>query len=492
MNRFLWVVIIQLILLTNISVYSICITGRVINSQNEPIEAATAILLSKDSILIEGTIANKKGQFELCTNNQEDYTLIISAVGYEKNYTSLSGIHSELNIGNIILLEKSFQLGEVSVVEKRNIRKVDREIIIPSKAQIEASTDGLSLLERISPNHLQINSVRETVTSGASGSVQFRINGMQSNIKEITSLLPQQVVRVEYYDHPGIQFGENRPNAVLNFIVKRSEGGGFFSTSLKNAVNTGFGNDRISTKFNYKKSEFAFNYYLSYEQYKDRWIDEETTYHYPNQNTDLEQVTRGIKIPYGDIKHTFSTSYNLMESEKYMFNVKVNMPLENWDNSFSNKKTFTQYPDKTILSDANNKTKNYSPSIDLYYIKYFPKEQQLTLNIVGTYFNTNYKRSYKEIYENEYITDFSNKIKGKKYSAIGEIAYEKSWDKIVLNAGGTYKSGFLKNHYTGSTDENININNSYAYGYIQLSGEIKKLQYYLGLAGSYSQFGCRY
>lgn len=488
MNKFLFVAIILFTFFFNLQSYSICIKGKVVNAQNEPIEAATTLLLSKDSISIKGSIANKKGIFELYINNEGDFILSISAVGYEKSHISLSGISSDLNMGDIILTEKSFQLAEVSIVEKRNIRKVDREIIIPSKAQINASSDALNLLEKMSPNHLRINSIRETVTSGASGSVQFRINGMQTDIKEITSLLPQQVLRVEYYDHPGMQFGESRPDAVLNYIVKRSEGGGFLSANVKNAVNSGFGNDRISTKFNYKKSEFAFNYYLSYEQYRDRWIDEEAIYHYPNQNGNLKQITNGIKVPYGDMRHTFSVSYNRMEAEKYMFNAKINMPLQSWDNSFSNVKNFIQYPDNTIFSDANNKTKSYSPSFDLYYIHYLPKSQQLTFNIVGTYFNTNYERNYKETYGNECITNFSNQIKGKKYSAIGEIAYEKSWDKIVIDAGATYKRGYLQNHYTGSTEKSININNSYAYGYVQLSGEIKKLQYNLGIAGSFSRF----
>lgn len=470
----------------SLSTYSITIKGRAINEKNEPVDAANVTLLSGDSIPLANTITDKKGLFEINLSGQGDFLLVLSAIGYQQSFTAIKGIGTNLDIGDLLLKESSYELSEVFVTGEKIIRKIDRQIIFPTQAQIEASTDGLNLLSKMSPNHLRINSAKETVTFGASGTVRLQINGMNTDMKEILALQPAQILRIEYYDNPGLQFGEDQPDAVLNYIVKRTQGGGVVAANLLNALNTGFGSDRITTKLNYKESEFAFNYFFFYEHYKDRWSDRTTIYRYPDK--ELEQNIDGIKKPYGDIRHNINLAYNLLHSGKYMFNAKLDLFLQNWDNSFANIQTFVQSPEIRKVADSQNKTKSYAPSIDLYYIRYLGRQQQITANLVGTYFHTDYHRKYQENEGDVRISDFRNSINGKKYSAIAEVAYRKSWDHIALDLGGSYKHTYVNNNYVNTTEQNVRINKSHLYAYAQLSGNIKKWEFILGVAGKRSYF----
>lgn len=67
MNKLIGMIFIHWMLLAAIPAYSACIKGKVLNPQNEPVEAASVALFSKDSVCLEKTAANPKGEFELCT-----------------------------------------------------------------------------------------------------------------------------------------------------------------------------------------------------------------------------------------------------------------------------------------------------------------------------------------------------------------------------------------------------------------------------------------
>ena len=59
---------------------------------------------------------------------------------------------------------KSVEMKEVTVEAARVTKKVDGLLIIPSAAQREASTDGYSLLAKLSLPRLRVDEVMRTVT----------------------------------------------------------------------------------------------------------------------------------------------------------------------------------------------------------------------------------------------------------------------------------------------------------------------------------------
>lgn len=158
--------------------------------------------------------------------------------------------------------ERTVALKEISITQSRVIRKADRWVILPSEQQINSSMNGLDLFDKMNKFHLWVDKNKETITYGANQYVQVRINGMKASAKDVATLLPQQVLKVEYYEHPGKKFGGEGAKGVLNFIVKHVDGGGAASLSLTDGLSAGTGNNRASIKLNKKNQSFRLITYL--------------------------------------------------------------------------------------------------------------------------------------------------------------------------------------------------------------------------------------
>lgn len=115
------------------------------------------------------------------------------------------------------------QLQEVVISAPKVIRKADMDVYYPSRSSVDNSKNGLQLL-----NNLMIPSLSVTESLGsikaAGQSVQVRINGRESSIDQVRSLLPETVKRVEWIENPGLRY--NGANYVLNFIVTNPAVGG--------------------------------------------------------------------------------------------------------------------------------------------------------------------------------------------------------------------------------------------------------------------------
>lgn len=65
------------------------VTGKVTDTQNQPIEFANVALYSlPDSALVTGTVTNQHGEFSLVPNGAKDAFLKISFIGYETQIVS--------------------------------------------------------------------------------------------------------------------------------------------------------------------------------------------------------------------------------------------------------------------------------------------------------------------------------------------------------------------------------------------------------------------
>ena len=133
-------------------------------------------------------------------------------------------ISGNINLGTIEMNEASQELGEVVVESKAVIQKVDRQILLPNKEQMAASSDGVSLLQNLQIPRIVINPVENTIKTLSDESVQLRINGIEATSEEVMAINPKDVIRIEYHDQPGVRY--NGAAAVINYIVKHRDTGG--------------------------------------------------------------------------------------------------------------------------------------------------------------------------------------------------------------------------------------------------------------------------
>lgn len=90
---------------------------------------------------------------------------------------------------------------------------------------VKASSNGFELLNLMTLNGIKVDPVTQTVSSMEGGSVQVRINDIVASTQDIMAVRPDEVVRVEYIDNPGIRYSDSGLKAVINYVVKRRSAG---------------------------------------------------------------------------------------------------------------------------------------------------------------------------------------------------------------------------------------------------------------------------
>lgn len=463
---------------------AINIKGRVIDSStSEAIEYASIDLLNRDSVFISGTQTNSVGIFEL--NGQftkQDYLLKISFMGYANTYVKISNLVNDIDLGDILLEEEAKLLGEITITGQRIIDKIDKQIIFPDRLQVESSVNAFELLSNMNLSRLVIDPVNRTVKAGMEG-VQLRINGVKVTVQEVGGLRAKDIAHIEYYDDPGVRFGNEGVGAVVNFIVhKKRESGGSISVDLKDSPNLGFGEDIVVLKANHKKSEFSFLYYLGYRSFDKVWTESEKSFVFPDKTISMEQ--KGIKSPRDLQSQIFILSYNLAQPEKYILNIGLSyFPYYSKVTEASNINYFNT--DKHTYTSQYAHFDNRGPKLDIFFKYYLKNKQQLTFNAVGSYIRTDNDLDYIESENNKLLTDIINKVKGNKYSLITEVVYSREFEKSVFSAGMKHTQGYADNEYTGNNPYISNLKNADSYLFAQLQGKLNdKLSYSVGMGAA--------
>lgn len=234
--------------------------GTIRNSENHPIEFANIVLQTADSAMVAGTTSDLKGRFELAGITSGTYRLSVSSMGYRTQEIWLEALDRSRNLGEILLEEEAFSLENVTVTASAQRNEVDKKVIYPSERQQEASANGVELLQQLMLPRIQIDPVNNTVKIPGDGEVQMRINGVKVSAQEVRALRPDEVVRVEFHDNPGLRYGN--AEIVIDYIVRRPETGGNFGLEIKQSPHVAWGNYEGNVKINHKKSEFSTNFWV--------------------------------------------------------------------------------------------------------------------------------------------------------------------------------------------------------------------------------------
>jgi hypothetical protein len=107
--------------------------GRLISDKSEAlIFASVGLHKSTDSTLIKGTLTDSTGNFEMGNITLGEYLISVSTINTNKkilqkitiNFTN----HAIIDIGNIIVIEKTQELNEVTIKAKKPFieQKLDR------------------------------------------------------------------------------------------------------------------------------------------------------------------------------------------------------------------------------------------------------------------------------------------------------------------------------------------------------------------------------
>ena len=463
--------------------------GRLIDNHNLPVEFANIQLLNpKDSSFLCGGVSNANGDFVIPCQ-QKQALMKVSFVGY-KTICKLVPI---ARIGNVRMQANSYLLKGVTVEAARVVEKVDRQIIFPTKEQVKTASNGYDLLDNLSLPTIIVNRAERKVLSLKGGDVQIRINDVKASMQDVLALQPDEVTKVEFINVPGLKYGDSNLDAVINYQVRRRYAGYVGGVSTMQGTKAGFNNSDGYFKYNVKKSEFSINYSFSYRSVEERSYESLGTYHLPTGET-LHRNYLGYDSPFLYTTNNVQLGYNLSEPDKYTLNVRLNFynhnsPVRGMNQLYQESSKANQY------LQNNRKMLEQIPSLDIYYSLNMPHDQNLALNLVGTYIGTDYpyrmreytfNKSPDESVKNAPLTDYSYDATGRKRSLIGEGTYSKNWKQMALSVGGQYNISHTDNIYVGSSNADTELKYSNLYLFTQLQGQQKWFSYQVGVGATRS------
>ena len=467
-----------------------CVIDRTDNSKLIGVNAT----LSNDSGQVAGTTTDNNGKFTL-NAEKGDYILELSYIGYETIRMALT-VNDNTHIGTIQMQEGATELGEVVVESQAIIQKVDRQILLPSKEQMQASSDGVSLLQNLQIPRIVISPIDNSVKTLSDESVQLRINGVEASTADVKAINPKDIIRVEYHDQPGVRY--NGAAAVVDYIVKHRDTGGSLMLAGTNGLTLpGIGNYYLAGKVHFGKSSLqAIATYAPYDIYWTRTNNE--TYHFSTgkiENNEVGEPTRYKTYPVN-----VSLNYNWTNGDKNMLNIRLRDNMAYTPYGASDRDSRLYQPTDSFEIHDHDKSSSQSPSLDIYYQHNLPHKQHLYFDVVGTYINTHSDRRFEQLplstlsdsglstlSEAVYII---SRVRGDKWSLIGEAIYEKEWENIMLTVGARHNQQWVKNLYNVQRDDvqgtKVSMMTAETYAFAEVQQRVKQFSYAVGIGAMHT------
>ena len=460
------------------------VNGTVIDRTDNSKLIGVNVTLSNDSGQVAGTTTDNNGKFTLNAGNG-DYILELSYIGYETIRMALT-VNENTHIGDILMQEGATELGEVVVESQAVIQKVDRQILLPSKEQLQASSDGVSLLQNLQIPRIVISPIDNSVKTLSDESVQLRINGVEASTADVKAINPKDIIRVEYHDQPGVRY--NGAAAVVDYIVKHRDTGGSLMLAGTNGLTLpGIGNYYLAGKVHFGKSSLqAVATYAPYDIYWTRTNNE--TYHFSTDKIENNEV--GEPTRYKTYPVNVSLNYNWTNGDKNMLNIRLRDNMAYTPYGASDRDSRLYQPTDSFEIHDHDKSSSQSPSLDIYYQHNLPHKQHLYFDVVGTYINTHSDRRFLQTPLFGSIstdtTDVISRVRGDKWSLIGEAIYEKEWENIMLTVGARHNQQWVKNTYLGSTEATVNMTTGETYAFAEMRHRVDKFSYVVGIGAMHT------
>ena len=503
----------------------VVISGVIKDAADKTALIGVNVSLKQGDQQVSGTVTDAHGKFSLEAEKGE-FVLECSYIGYEPIGMSLA-VNGNIHLGTIEMNEASTELSEVVVEGDAVIQKVDRQILLPNKEQLGASSDGMSLLQNLQIPRIVVNPTDNTVKTLANQDVQLRINGIEASSSEVMAINPKDVIRIEYHDQPGVRY--NGAAAVINYIVKHHDTGGNLMLNASNGVTMpGWGEYHLSGKVNFGKSSFSLlTHYSPRDVYWTR-TNAETYYFsqtskvesqkpYTIENREVGEPTRFKMNPVN-----IGLTYNWTNGEKNMVQIALRDFMKFTPQSETNRDSYLYQGTDSFAIHDHESSNSISPSLDIYYQHNLPDDNHLYFDVVGTYINSSNDRRFQQIplspnsasascvspigtntrtcsrFEQLPLgetvadtTDVTSRVKGNKYSLIGEAIYEKDWENIALTVGVRHNQQWMENQYLvesqkSKVESTVSMTTAETYAFAEVQQRVGKFSYAAGIGAMHT------
>jgi len=354
--------------------------------------ASIALHRSNDSSLVDGTITDAKGYFQLENLSFGKYYLLITFIGYEKKIHSgiqINSAQKEVYLGSLSLKASSLTVDEVEVVaEKRNIEyKVDKKVINVSQDIVAAGGTAVNVLENTPSVEVDVDG---NLTLRGSGSYTVLIDGKPSVLSgndALKQISAAAIDKIEIITNPSAKYDPDGIGGIINIVTKKN-----FNEGFNGIINVGggmFKNYSVDGTFNYRTGKF--NFFSAFDVNRrgapGTWISEREAYFDTfTLFTDAESVRARINDGYSaklGLDYEINKVNYISLSSEYSFR----------NFGFSGNSNYHEYTQPYIYNlnyivNGNNSFGHYNFNSNLFFQhKFLQKYHEFTLSANYSTFN---------------------------------------------------------------------------------------------------------
>lgn len=345
------------------AVWGQTINGKIIDSEQRPIEGATIVLQTVDSIYIDASISNADGIFTL-NGQQEKYRLIIQHLLFHTKQVTGNG----KNAGTIQLQPQDYALDEVVVKAERPFVKVENGrlgynlAVLSEKQVVNNAYEALMRLPGVQES-------KGAMTLVGAGNLTVILNGKPTtmDVGQLETLLRNtpvsrvEKVEVMYSAPPEYHVR----GAVINVVLKRSNDYSFQGEVSADYKNQYFNSGGMKGNFRISTPRMAFDVMYGANDVKNmEYIDLDSRHTLKNERYDISQNEQ-LRSKYWN--HNFRTAFEYNFNDNHTINVIYtgSYSPEQHNSSETTGNYQTSNVDKYLDTQMNNVTLQYHSGFGL-------------------------------------------------------------------------------------------------------------------------------
>jgi hypothetical protein len=203
------------------------ITGKLVEKKtNQAIPfASVALLRAYDSTMIDGSMSDGNGVFNIHPAMLGNYRLRISSIGYKTETKEIALVNKGVTDAGIILMSDApIMMNEVEVTGERVKAKSegDKTTFYMTKRMLDVSNSGTDVLKLIPGIQLDLN---QNISLEGSHNIQILVDGKERDGGFISQLNPKLIDRVEVISRSASNIDGNATGAI-NIILKKDRDSG--------------------------------------------------------------------------------------------------------------------------------------------------------------------------------------------------------------------------------------------------------------------------
>lgn len=434
----IYVVFLMLYFGTFGQLYAQSFKGRVVDNESNPIVGVNCVLMEQsDSTYIIGTTTNLEGCFELKVNEDREYMLQLSFIGFEK----ISRVCRPGNLGDLILNVNTELLEEIVVKGDPKHKDAITETFFLTDSLRNSSKKSLQLLDKL-PG-ISVDWASDAVKIGEYRDVPIMLNGREVGKELVQNLNPQRIKKIELYRFPKGKYGDMP--IVLNYITYDNYLGYDLGVQSKGLVSFRTPNshsENIGANFIYTLDKW--NIYSDFNV-SNKKMYSATSYSYLYKN-EVAEATAMEDFRHPNNNNT-NKSFNVSLGADYKIATKHTISIQSWleGGKYDSFESY-QTPENMLLSENSNNYRNINSTSGLFYRGDITDRFIITSDLTYNYYNVNENRAYENVDKLTQL-DYSGR---KDYWRYNVNAYS-IWNNILTSNVGytyTYKSYINKDTNT--------------------------------------------